>query len=227
MIFQQTEELWKELHSRLEKAELENLRLSKENEALALKARLTELGDNEVAHTEEMIRLADELAFARNALRDEQFEHDALKRLQKLTRAEVDIKQAEIDGLKNPKTFDARMQNLYAQLGAASERERDLEQKLRAKAIHLEALSRVRLTDADLKRLEEREAKLLQREERMSKRLEADLIKAEADQAASMIVARTKAARAQEIEDKVQAELDEVEGNYYKRLAATIKEPHK
>lgn len=191
--------VYHELHRRLEAAEMRCLELSKENEQLRLKARLTELGDKELAYTEELTRLADELAYTKNALRDEQFEHDNTRRLQKATRDEVNRKQAELDELRDPSKLDARVQRVYAQLGAQQEELHQAQAKLRAQAIHMEALSRVRLTDADVKRLEEREKKLRLREERMAKQLEKDLIREEA------------------IEARVQAELAEIEDPYARR----------
>lgn len=188
MIVQETH--YQELHARVERAELRALELEKENEALKLKVRLTELADTEVAQTEEMIRLADELAFARNALRDEQFSHDSTKRLQKLTRDEVNRKQAEIDEFRDPSKLDVQLQRLYAQLGAAGEREAQLHEKLRARAIELESYNRL---PAPARK------KLQQREETMAKKLEKDLLAAEADAAVD---------------------------TYYKRIAASIKEPH-
>lgn len=191
MIVQESE--FQELHARIEKAELECLRLTRENEQLKLKARLTELGDKEVAHTEEMIRLADELAYTKNELRQEQSEHDSTKRLQKLTRDEVNRKQAEIDEFRDPSKLDVQLQRLYAQLGAAGEREAQLHEKLRARAIELESYSRL---PAPARK------KLQQREETMAKKLEKDLLAAEAD-------------------------VFYDESTYFRRLAADLKEPNR
>jgi len=166
---------YRELHSRVERAEHALHDLTKENEQLKLKARLTELGDTEVRQTEALTDLADQVAFLKNALRDEQFEHDELKRLQLLTRREVDQKQAEIDRVKDPRTYDARLLELYAHTGQLTHTISELNGKIN----RLEEANRdyrLRLTsEAEVAKIEKREAMMRSKLQSDTHRLEDEL----------------------------------------------------